>query len=516
MLTKNLFPTIVFLVSFCCVKNMKIEELESFRASPQFVDKTLLIKEFFRYNSSSQIVMFAAPDGFGKTSNLQLMKGFLLKDSNVTQVGNIYSNTKIAEDNDFIKNEMRNHSVLYIAFQHNKPIVDHKSLIRVFRSILYKTFALHPFLAKSTKLSGYDKKKLTSYTGVKKHLKMRPFQILVGIHFLSRLLRNHYGRQVVLMIDDFDSIFLDSIFTNELEYETVLGFLNAFLRATLENNEYLSKTILMGVSCMLVKPLQHLIPFQCISFLEDKHFSPFFGLTDEEISHLLQKEEFVNLRNKRTSIFNWYGGYLSPDLGIRVYNTRSVMCFLKSGQFNNFWVENRAWRILKYLLVEPVVQQLFNDTIGYRQLKIRQQTSLENISTEHIHGIKSFSVNELWDENFADLFMRLLLEKGYFTFATKIKTKDKQFFVKCPNKEVHKVFNQIQTTFYHDSTELLDRLKEAVRQASFPLTNKEDIEQIVAEQTAVTVNSLSDVAVEQSGVTENNLADGMHVIVQKD
>lgn len=486
MIRNKLLTSVVFVISFCLTENMMYDQFENFRRCPTFVDKTLLIKEFL--NDGNKTLVLTAPDGFGKTTNLQMMRIFLTKDSNLTQVQNIFQNTNIAEDTNFLLSEMRNHSVIYCSFKQDKPIVDHKTLIRAFRGILHRTFSLHPYLARSSKLTGYDKKRLTFYTGVKKHLKMRPFHVLVGLNFLSEMLEAHHGRKVVLIIDDFDSVIIDSLFINDLEYETVLGFHNALLRVTLEENNHLSKSLLTGMSCISVKPLQRLVAFQCISFLENTNYSPFFGLTEQDLDKVLEKTEFINLRRQKPDIKKWYGGYTSPDYRIQVYNTRSVMSFLKSGEFKNYWVGTRAGKILKYLLIEPIVQQLFNDSIYHLPIKVRTKNLLSKIKNEHLIGIKSFSVNELWNENFADLFIRLLAEKGYYTFVngTRAKNKDKKLTIKIPNKEMSNVFSQIQKSFLEDSTELLDRLKEAVRQASFPVTDKEEIERILAEETSVT------------------------------
>uniref|UniRef100_A0A1B6J6Q4 AAA-ATPase-like domain-containing protein n=1 Tax=Homalodisca liturata TaxID=320908 RepID=A0A1B6J6Q4_9HEMI len=456
-------------VIYSCVATVLVStSLYDFRHSPYFIDKTLFIKSVL---NTTQPFFIAAPDGFGKTTNLHMALSFLSSDINSTYIESIFHNTKISEDKNFTKDELGNYAVIYCSLKQNMPVFDYPSLMNVFRLILYQTFAMHPYLPTSKKISTNDKKKLSWFVGIKKHLRLKPSRVFAGLQFLAKLLKDYHGKEVILMIDDYDSIILDSIFTHGLDYEMVLGFHNAFFSAVLHDNKNINKTILVGTTCTCFQPLKQLQHLKCFSFLRNKEFAPYFGITEKEIDDILLKNDFKYVRNRKEDIKRWYGGYKSPDLKTEVYNTRTTLHFLKYGELKNYWANTRVIRTLKLLLIEPAVEILLNDSMQYKPLEINVADKIE---LRHIKGLRHFTDYELWDEEFSDLLMNLLMEKGYFTYAKEWTGNEDKFNITIPNEEIQNVIKKVITSFLEDPKELLDRLKATVHELCFDENKEED------------------------------------------
>uniref|UniRef100_A0A1B6M0V6 AAA-ATPase-like domain-containing protein n=1 Tax=Graphocephala atropunctata TaxID=36148 RepID=A0A1B6M0V6_9HEMI len=466
--------SVVPIIYNCFAAVLEHENFYDIRYSPYFIDKTLFIKSFL---NTSQPCLIAAPDGFGKSTNLNMLKNFLSADINNTHGENIFRDTEISKDMNFTKDELGNYAVIYCSFKQHMPVLDYNSLMNLFRSILYRTFAMHPYLPTSKKISTSDKKKLSWFVGVKKHLRLKPSRVFAGLHFLAKLLKSYHGKEVILMIDDFDSIIMDSIFTNNLDYEMVFGFHNAFFSSVLHDNKNINKTILVGTSCKCFQPLKQLQHLKCFEFLKDENFAPFFGITEKEIDQLLAKRDFKTVYNRKEDIRQWYGGYKSPDLKTQVFNTRSTLSFLRTGQLKNYWANTRVLKTLKLLLIEPAVEILLNDSIRYKPIEIH---FVDKIDQTHIEGLRGFTDCELWDEEFSDVFMNLLMDKGYFTFAKKWKGNEDKFNVTIPNEEIRSVVEKVITSFLEDPKELLDRLKATVHEMCFDET-KEEVGSVLSE-----------------------------------
>ena len=67
-------------------------------------------------------------------------------------------------------------------------------------------------------------------------------ELLNSVKLLSKLLYNHYGKPVMLFIDEYD-VPIQSAYI-EKYYEQAIKFLKAFYGSTFKDNPYLEKTVI--------------------------------------------------------------------------------------------------------------------------------------------------------------------------------------------------------------------------------------------------------------------------------
>ncbi|XP_046669658.1 uncharacterized protein LOC124360260 [Homalodisca vitripennis] len=422
-----------------CITMLEPADIFKIRGSPEFIDKTMLIKEFI---NNADTLILAAPDGFGKSTNLDMIRVFLSKTVDKKQAEDVFRNTEIYKEEALLKAHFNNHPVIHCSFKPNSPVTDYETMLMAFRNVLHQTFLQHQYLTDSPHLTKNDLKELKSYTDEDKYKTLKPIQISVGLYVLSQILERHHGKQVILLIDDYDSVLLDSIFTKSLDIAEVFGFYNAILSGVLLHNEHVNTTILTGTTCVSMKPLVDLENLQCVKFLQDETFKLFFGLTETEVDDLLGRDAFKKFQLHRQDIKMWYDGYTDPDLSIHIYNTRSVVNFLKSGDLKSYLNTIKGEKAFKVLLEEKVTKQLFRESSQNVMIVVRHLTEIDQ---SHMEGLKNMIIHQIWNEDFSDLYVHILMEKGYFTFDTPWERSgyNSSLTVKFPNIEVCETIRQI-------------------------------------------------------------------------
>uniref|UniRef100_A0A1B6L9P6 AAA-ATPase-like domain-containing protein n=1 Tax=Graphocephala atropunctata TaxID=36148 RepID=A0A1B6L9P6_9HEMI len=442
-----LFSIIITIQCSFCSTIVDSADFFEVRKTHEFVDKTILIKELL-HNAETLIV--AAPSGFGKSTNLDMIRMFLSTTVDKKQAQDVFRNTKLSAEESFFNTHFNSHPVIHCSFKPISPVTDYDSMVAAFRDVLYKTFLQHHYLADSPHLTKNDFRELKSYTDKEQYRTLKPIQISVGLYVLSQLLERHHGKQVILLIDDYDSVILDSIFTKSLEIVEVFGFYNAILSGVLIHNEHVNTTIMTGTTCVSMKPLVDLESLQCVKFLQDETFKDFFGLTETEVDDLLGRAAFKKMQSHRQDIKMWYDGYTSPDLSVHIYNTRSVLNFLRSGELKSYLSHTRGENVFRVLLEERVTKQLVKESAQNVMIVVRHLTEIDQ---SHMDGLKNMIIHEIWNEDFSDLYVHLLMEKGYFTFDNPWERSgyNSSLTVKFPNIEVCETVRQIVTAVIEEA-----------------------------------------------------------------
>lgn len=153
-----------------------------------------------------------------------------------------------------------------------------------------------------------------------------------------------YGKQVAVLVDEYDKPLLETITDREL-HSKMKDILKAFYGVLKSAGGQLHFTFLTGVTkfgqVSVFSDLNHL---EDIS--QDKPYTSLLGITQHELEHYFERDIQAISISKELSydsilkkIQSWYNGYHFEADTQSVYNPFSVMNFLKKGQFKNFWLQ---------------------------------------------------------------------------------------------------------------------------------------------------------------------------------
>lgn len=196
-----------------------------------FIDKTLLIKEFIE--NGADIILTPRPRRFGKALNLSMLKYFFdIRTKEETK--DLFKGLKIEKEKEMMKLQGE-YPVIFITFKNQKHLSyeNFEDGIKVLLSNVYKE---HEYLLNSDKLSEFDKSDF-------KEIILRTASIGVlseGISNLMGYMNKHYGRKVMLFIDEYDVSIQEGYLRGY--YNEMIVLIRNLLTAALKDNPYVEKS----------------------------------------------------------------------------------------------------------------------------------------------------------------------------------------------------------------------------------------------------------------------------------
>ena len=322
-----------------------------------FVDKTLMIKELFE--SQVKIGLFTRPRRFGKTLNMSMLQRFFEN----TEESNTYlfDGLKISEYPEYMKYQGQ-YPVISISLKSMKQS-SYEESFRMFKVLISREYERHEIVLKSKKLSDADKrlfKNMMEQTADSVHY-------LDSLKFLSDTMKKYYGKNVIILIDEYD-VPLENAFHQGF-YTEMINLIRSVFESALKTNSSLDRAFL--TSCLRVSResiFTGLNNPQMFSIMSTK-FDDSFGFTQEEINNVL---EYYHLTNKSSDIKHWYDGYKFND--VEIYNPWSVLNYISEAVEKDsvpckpYWSNTSSNEIVKRLIYESndrtknIIEDLINGT----------------------------------------------------------------------------------------------------------------------------------------------------------
>lgn len=374
-----------------------------------FVDKSLLIKEFIE--NGAKIVLTPRPRRFGKTLNLSMLRYFFdIRTKEETK--NLFKGLKIEDEKEMMKLQGE-YPVIFITFKNQKHISfeDFKDGIKMLLSNLYKE---HEYLLNSDKLSEFDKNDF-------KEIILRKASIGIlseGISNLMGYMNKHYGKKVMLFIDEYDVPIQEAYLRGY--YDEMIALIRNLLTSALKDNPYVEKSLITGILRVAKESIFSGLNNLEVNTILGLKFSNKFGFTEEELKNLL---EYYALGEKSEDIKNWYNGYVFG--GKVIYNPWSVLNYIEKNKegFMPYWINSSSNDLIKRLLLK-----------GDKEMKIELEKLIEGNSINKVID-DSIVMSEVEDSN-QNIWSFLTLS-GYLKA---VKTENIEGILNCelkiPNKEV--------------------------------------------------------------------------------
>ena len=242
---------------------------------------------------------------------------------------------------------------------------------------------------------------------------------------LSRLLYKHYGKKVVILIDEYD-VPLDKAYQNGYYHEMV-SLIRGLFGQALKTNDYLQFAILTG--CLRISKesiFTGLNNFKVLSIM-DARFDEQFGFTDSEVEELLAA---YNLDSHFTEIKEWYDGYHFGNADVYcpwdVINYVDLLRFEPTAKPQDFWSNSSGNALVRSFIDKADVQT--KDEI---ERLIAGEYIEKEISQELTYDEIDKSIANLWS---------VLFTTGYLTKQGV--TDDGRVRLSIPNREIKNLFHQ--------------------------------------------------------------------------
>ena len=428
------------------------------RRSSAFVDKTMLIKDFVTCGDTALVI--TCPSRFGKSTNMDMIKTFLqiqvdesgnqIKDLEKIENYQIFKqeinnkSLKIMEEHKFVRDHFANHPVIFVNFKDAGDCSKFEDIEKNIKNSIRCAFLEHEYMIEvfRKKINDGDvdeKRKAENY--LKQFLRIyemdgenaSSWHIQHSLMFLCEILYFHFGKEVYILIDDYDSSVQNAIWSNEIDVESIIRYFDIILSMIYKDNHYLQKGLMTGVS-RLTKPPAH-SGFNNASeyeFLCSRRFSKYYGFTEAEVFQLLKDFDITD--DHKDKVKSWYGGYKVENVDLFIYNTWSVLKFLQENKYESYWAQSGAINKISKIFKIDGIRKMINKLIENQCVKMEL--------------ISKFTVNELQKlQNLLNsngeissyhvyYFFSFIFELGYLSFSG-----DKDVY-KIPNKEIEIEFKR--------------------------------------------------------------------------
>ena len=402
-----------------------------------YVDKTTFLSELFR--GHADVTLITRPRRFGKTLLLSMTQQFL-DIENAAEHRKLFEGLSVMDD------------PVAMAEQGTRPVIfltlrewdsnTWESMQEVIAFGLQDVCQHFRFLENSNRVSPEDKESFHAL------LCRKGGSVLMrrALTLFCRMFRDYYGRNVVLLIDEYDAP-LQSAWSHGY-YEEAIDFYRGFFASALKSNPTLDFAILTGVLRVAKESIFSGLNNLKVSSVVSGGFADSCGYTKDEVAKLAHD---LGHGEKLTELAAWYNGYNFQ--GTEIYNPWSVNnYFQEQCKPQKYWVNTSANNILQIML-ERISPERARDLICLMQGKtIRAR--LED----------SFIYPDI-EKNRANLYA-LLLTTGYLKCIGSTDDDGEQLYdLSIPNREIRLVFrNEILNHLsYPNNRSILDDLLEAMQ-----------------------------------------------------
>ena len=280
-----------------------------------YVDKTLLIKDLL--DNGTLVSCFTRPRRFGKTLALSMLKTFfeLEMDSkgNVIDNSHYFEGMKIAEAGECYMNQQGKYPVISLSLKSAKQPDFDMAYQCMIQDIAYE-YDRHRYVLLGEALSDADK---AIYTSIMER-KGEKAQYATSLKFLAECLKKYHGRNVVILIDEYDVPLENAYFRGF--YNQMIDFVRSLFESALKTNDSLEFAVITG--CLRISResiFTGLNNLEVISVLNE-NYSEYYGFTESEVKEMLRT---YGLEEKLQEVKQWYDGYLFGNT--EVYNPWSVL-----------------------------------------------------------------------------------------------------------------------------------------------------------------------------------------------
>lgn len=287
-----------------------------------YVDKTLMIRDFL--DKKPMVSLFTRPRRFGKTLNMDMLRVFFEKTNEDTSV--YFKDKQIWQCGDYYTKHQGRYPVIFLTFKDVKSMTWEETFQKI-RRLISLEFIRHNELETSSVLTAYEKEQyhlLAGDSGDEVDCQM-------GLQLLSLLLHKHYGRECIIIIDEYDTPIQQGHTCNF--YPEIVNFMRNFFSGGLKDNPHLAFGFLTGILRVAKESIfSGMNNLKTYSILDDG-YSSYFGFTEKEVKDMLR---YYGKDDKYNELSEWYDGYRFGNT--EIFNPRSVINYISDNCFPKaFW-----------------------------------------------------------------------------------------------------------------------------------------------------------------------------------
>ena len=425
-----------------------------------YIDKTDLLMNLL--NNWAEVNLFTRPRRFGKSLNMSMMQTFFEIGCDKT----LFDGLKISEEKELCQEYMGQFPVISVSLKGVEG-QNFQEALAAMKWIIGQEALRFRFLLDSSRLSAEDKEIYRQLIEVGKGESglfiMSNDTLGASLKILSDLLCRHYGKGVILLIDEYD-VPLDKAFQYGY-YDQLVSLLRIVFGNVLKTNSSLYFAVLTG--CLRISKESIFTGLNNLKTLTitNAQFDEYFGFTDKEVREMLS---YYELEEHYETMKEWYDGYRFGKTD--VYCPWDAINFCDDLRADdeaypqNYWSNTSGNAIVHRLLnkADSVTKNEIENLIAGNEI-------IKEIHQELTYSELDQSVENLWS---------VLFTTGYLTQRGRVD--GRKYRLAIPNREIRELFiTQIREWFRQTSRNDTGTLETFCQ--AFPQKNAAKIEELLNE-----------------------------------
>ena len=398
-----------------------------------YVDKTMLIYDLLRNRGKNNLI--TRPRRFGKTLNFSMLRYFF----DIAEKDNAYlfDGLKISEHFGELAQYRNAFPVITLSLKCGKQ-GEYSEALKMLRYSIRQQFIANKTVLEGERVSEEYKREY------RKILENDDDTVWgSSIQLLSECLMQHYGKKVIILIDEYDVPLEDAYFSGY--YDDMVRFIRSLFESALKTNPALEFSVITG--CLRISKesiFTGLNNLEVNSILSDI-YSDFFGFVQPEVDDMLR---YYGIQDKRGDMKKWYDGYTFG--GSEVYNPWSVLCQTKA------WAQNSGALIYSWWtnsssnsIIRTLIEHSGEDAKSSIE-KLMRGGSIETYIKETVtYGDLTDCSENIWS---------FLLFTGYLKVRS-VKSSGTKFVYSLiiPNLEIHGCYTDIIDEYFSKYKKTVDR-----------------------------------------------------------
>lgn len=442
-----------------------------------FIDKTDLLLSFLK-NPNNTYDYISCPSGFGKTTNLLMIKAFTQYD--VDDLGrprqrlkcrayHLFKGTRVDQELNSVKDDISNHPVIFASFRVELPRklenettnVNETDFVVLLNEFVYSFVAEFQWLKKIIENPETNNPKVKynfeqwEVDFMKKVFdkQLTEEEIPTSLYSMIKILFNFFKKRVIVLVDDYDYVAFNAILNSSPNSESFQKIIEKMLRQALDTGrDMISYAMLVGVSRL---PLQHQnitgnLPLNEYAFLSDHKYDEIFGYNINDMRRLSTKHKCD--KSELQQIQDLYEGYETKIEHRKIFSAYSLSAYFKDRGYNTKirplkvhwnWGEGEQDFVLKFLKVSAQFHIIITKLAAYNSVPYRSIEDYPSSSYDNLIKLSQRNYEYLADEPEPVMYLLpFCFEHGLFSHTIY----DDEYVL--PSAEVHQRIAKTLRSYY--------------------------------------------------------------------
>lgn len=402
-----------------------------------YVDKSFLIRELLKI-PGTQVTLITRPRRFGKTLGMSMLASFfdIRKDSKES-----FQDLEISTCTDLCRTWQNQYPTIFISCRRVDGLTFSEASYML-STVISELYQEHSYLLDSPAFNAYDKNTFSKIaSGI-----TNPLELKDSLFFLTRMMQKHYGKPVILLIDEYDVPIAKA--NTHGYYQEMLNLMKGIMQA-LKDNPALRLAVITGCLKIAKESIFTGTNNFVSDTIADSRFNEYFGFTQKEVDQILEDAEITELA---PVIKSWYDGYHFGNFD--VYCPWDVMNYLRDLQYDpqiqprSYWKNTSDNAIIRSFIdyagsgITKKLETLLSG--GY----ILQHVD-DNLTYDYLHS----SEDNLWS---------ILYLTGYLTSVRKEELSSPLpegiSALTIPNAEIREIFETTIIKWFEENAKTWNRL----------------------------------------------------------